>query len=60
MAKPGPIVEETVTFFRNLPFEVAGLAADKLFIKATKLSKSLFSSKETLPIENALYNFCRS
>jgi len=38
MAKPGPIVEETVTFLRNLPLEEAGFADDKLLINATRLS----------------------
>jgi hypothetical protein len=38
MAKPGPIVEETVTFLRNLPLEETGLAEDKLLINVTRLS----------------------
>ena len=45
------MVEETVTFLKNLPLDEAGFAADKLFINATNFHEAYSASKETFPIE---------
>src|SRR3990167_4473981 len=48
---PGPIVDEIVIFFMNLPFDVGGLDAANTRTKAMRFSWSCASVNETLPNE---------
>ncbi len=45
------MVEQIVIFFKNLPFDEAGLTLDNALVNATKLSCNFSGAKDTLPNE---------
>ena len=47
---PGPIVVDTATFCRNVPFEEAGFSLVRSCSRACRFPFSASASKSTLPI----------